>query len=119
MERAKLLGADFCRPCRESQDGLERHDLQDPGRIGRQEAGLVGEGVRCPPSWPRQGLTTAGPARPLRPASRSRSSPARSLVRFMAVATAPTVRDSAPSTGPAPTYTQVQALVDAPGITWR
>ncbi|WP_344284751.1 hypothetical protein [Streptomyces hebeiensis] len=36
-----------------------------------------------------------------------------------AVATAPAVRDGAPSTGPAPTYAQVQALVDGPGVTCR
>ncbi|MFI5943500.1 hypothetical protein ACIBCB_25025 [Streptomyces uncialis] len=36
-----------------------------------------------------------------------------------AVATASAVRDGAPSTGPAPTYAQVQALVDGPGVTGR
>ncbi|MGW4240817.1 hypothetical protein ACWEJP_29110 [Streptomyces sp. NPDC004749] len=36
-----------------------------------------------------------------------------------AVATALAVRDGAPSTGPAPTYAQVQALVDGPGVTCR
>ncbi|WP_405653787.1 hypothetical protein [Streptomyces sp. NBC_00019] len=36
-----------------------------------------------------------------------------------AVATALTVRDGAPSTGPAPPYAQVQALVDGPGVTCR
>jgi hypothetical protein len=36
-----------------------------------------------------------------------------------AVATALAVRDGAPSTGPAPTYAQVQALVDRPGVTCR
>lgn len=36
-----------------------------------------------------------------------------------AVATALVVRDGAPSTGPAPTYAQVQALVDGPGVTCR
>ncbi|MFD6327630.1 hypothetical protein ACFWOL_33530 [Streptomyces sp. NPDC058442] len=35
-----------------------------------------------------------------------------------AVATALAVRDGA-STGPAPTYAQVQALVDGPGVTCR
>ncbi|MFI8952857.1 hypothetical protein ACIGO6_41235 [Streptomyces sp. NPDC053750] len=34
-----------------------------------------------------------------------------------AVATALAVRDGAPSTSPAPTYAQVQALVDGPGVT--
>ncbi|MFD3442954.1 hypothetical protein ACFWU3_36355 [Streptomyces sp. NPDC058685] len=36
-----------------------------------------------------------------------------------AVATALAVRDGAPSTGPAPTYAQVLALVDEPGVTCR
>ncbi|MGW1192577.1 hypothetical protein [Streptomyces sp. NPDC002559] len=36
-----------------------------------------------------------------------------------AVATALAVRDGAPSTGPAPTYVQVQALVEGPGVTCR
>lgn len=36
-----------------------------------------------------------------------------------AVATALAVRDGAPSTGPAPTYAQVQALLDGPGVTCR
>jgi hypothetical protein len=36
-----------------------------------------------------------------------------------AVATALAVRDGAPSAGPAPTYAQVQALVDGPGVTCR
>jgi hypothetical protein len=34
-------------------------------------------------------------------------------------ATALAVRDGAPSTGPAPTYAQVQALLDGPGVTCR
>ncbi|MFJ7417229.1 hypothetical protein ACIQXD_01255 [Streptomyces uncialis] len=36
-----------------------------------------------------------------------------------AVATSLVVRDGAPSTGPAPTYAQVQVLVDGPGVTCR
>jgi hypothetical protein len=36
-----------------------------------------------------------------------------------AVATALAVRDGAPLTTPAPTYAQVQALVDGPGVTCR
>ncbi|MFD8823595.1 hypothetical protein ACFV1C_14685 [Streptomyces sp. NPDC059605] len=36
-----------------------------------------------------------------------------------AVATALAVRDGASSTGPAPTYVQVQALVEGPGVTCR
>ncbi|GAA3991646.1 hypothetical protein GCM10022384_44300 [Streptomyces marokkonensis] len=36
-----------------------------------------------------------------------------------ALATVLAVRDGAPSTGPAPTYAQVQALVDGPGVTCR
>ncbi|WP_461009884.1 hypothetical protein [Streptomyces capparidis] len=36
-----------------------------------------------------------------------------------AVATALAVRDGAPSTGPAPAYAQVQALVDRPGVMCR
>ncbi|MFI1829710.1 hypothetical protein ACH41E_25195 [Streptomyces sp. NPDC020412] len=33
--------------------------------------------------------------------------------------TALAARDGAPSTGPAPIYAQVQALVDGPGVTCR